>query len=51
MLIYLYMDQNQKNSKLLLLGRAKAGKTSIHSIIFANYHAYETEGIGYTPDK
>ena len=40
-----------KPSKLLLLGRSGAGKTSIHSIIFANYHAYETESIGYTQDK
>jgi len=34
--------------KLLLMGRQSAGKTSMHSIIFANYPARETMGIGYT---
>ncbi|KAL4505498.1 hypothetical protein ABPG72_002560 [Tetrahymena utriculariae] len=34
--------------KLLLMGRQGAGKTSMHSIIFANYPARETMGIGYT---
>jgi Ras-related GTP-binding protein A/B len=37
--------------KLLLLGREEAGKTSMHSIIFANYPAKETRKIGYTTDR
>jgi len=32
--------------KFLLMGRKEAGKTSMHSIIFANYPAKETMGIG-----
>ncbi|KAL4456637.1 hypothetical protein ABPG74_000744 [Tetrahymena malaccensis] len=42
------MDNNQKVEKLLLMGRENAGKTSMHSVIFANYPARETMGIGYT---
>eukprot|EP00331_Platyophrya_macrostoma_P020134 CAMPEP_0176463668 /NCGR_PEP_ID=MMETSP0127-20121128/36036_1 /TAXON_ID=938130 /ORGANISM="Platyophrya macrostoma, Strain WH" /LENGTH=306 /DNA_ID=CAMNT_0017855893 /DNA_START=51 /DNA_END=971 /DNA_ORIENTATION=- len=34
--------------KLLLMGRSGAGKTSMHSIIFANYAAKETMNIGFT---
>jgi len=30
------------------MGRSGAGKTSMHSIIFANYPARETVGFGYT---
>lgn len=30
------------------MGRSGVGKTSMHSIIFANYPAKETVGIGYT---
>lgn len=36
--------------KLLLMGRSGAGKTSMHSIIFANYPPNETVGIGFTVD-
>jgi len=36
--------------KLLLMGRQGAGKASMHSIIFANYPAKETMGIGFTVD-
>jgi len=36
--------------KLLLMGRRDAGKTSMHSIIFANYPVSEAIGIGYTVD-
>lgn len=36
--------------KLVLMGRSGAGKTSMHSIIFANYPANETGGIGWTAD-
>ncbi|KAL4505497.1 hypothetical protein ABPG72_002559 [Tetrahymena utriculariae] len=42
------MDNFQKVEKLLLMGRQNAGKTSMHSVIFANYPARETMGIGYT---
>lgn len=44
--------QNQENkmNKMLLMGRKEAGKTSMHSIIFANYPPRETMGIGYTVD-
>jgi Ras-related GTP-binding protein A/B len=33
---------------MLLMGRKDAGKTSMNSIIFANYAPRETMGIGYT---
>lgn len=36
--------------KLLLMGGKEAGKTSMHSIIFANYPVNDTVGIGYTVD-
>jgi Ras-related GTP-binding protein A/B len=36
--------------KLLLMGRSGAGKTSMHSIIFANYPAKDTTNIGFTVD-
>ena len=36
--------------KMLLMGRSGAGKTSMHSIIFANYPAHDTAGIGFTVD-
>lgn len=36
------VGQSQNNSKVLLMGRAAAGKTSMRSIIFANYLARET---------
>lgn len=42
--------QEMKMKKLLLMGRQGAGKTSMHSIIFANYPAKETMGIGFTVD-
>eukprot|EP01017_Pseudomicrothorax_dubius_P009333 TRINITY_DN1314_c0_g1_i6.p1 TRINITY_DN1314_c0_g1~~TRINITY_DN1314_c0_g1_i6.p1 ORF type:complete len:306 (-),score=68.12 TRINITY_DN1314_c0_g1_i6:227-1144(-) len=32
------------------MGRRRAGKTSMHAIIFANYPAKETMGIGFTID-
>lgn len=34
--------------KILLLGKSGAGKTSMHSVIFANCPAKETSKIGYT---
>lgn len=34
--------------KLLLMGKSGAGKTSMQSIIFANFTADETEGLGFT---
>lgn len=42
--------QQENNLKLLLMGKSKAGKTSMHSIIFANLSPNETEQIGYTMD-
>ena len=48
-----------QTKKLLLMGRKAAGKTSMHTIIFANYPgnnqinyflARETMGIGFTVD-
>lgn len=36
--------------KMLLMGWKKAGKTSIHSIIFANFTPKETQNIGFTID-
>lgn len=41
-------QEEENMRKLLLMGRQSAGKTSMHSIIFANYPARETMGIGYT---
>jgi len=41
-------EEEENMRKLLLMGRQSAGKTSMHSIIFANYPARETMGIGYT---
>jgi len=43
------MEEN-KIKKLLLMGRSFSGKTSMHSIIFANYPARDTKDIGYTID-
>lgn len=39
-----------KMKKLLLMGRSGAGKTSMHSIIFANYPPNEAIGFGFTVD-
>lgn len=33
------MAEDSKLNKMLLMGRSGSGKTSIHSIIFANYPA------------
>jgi len=44
------MQTESKIKKLLLMGRSGAGKTSMHSIIFANYPAKETMNIGFTVD-
>lgn len=35
-------NTEQKNKKMLLMGQHKVGKTSMHSIIFANTPARET---------
>lgn len=42
------MSQGTTNSKVLLMGRARAGKTSMKSIIFANYHARDTQRLHQT---
>jgi len=42
------MAQQQQTAKLLLMGRAGAGKTSMKSIIFANYLARDTNRLHTT---
>lgn len=37
--------------QLLLMGSEGVGKTSMHSVIFANYPAKDTSRIGYTIDR
>jgi len=45
------IDYGKKsNIKLLLMGKCGAGKTSMHSIIFANLPPSETMNIGFTRD-
>jgi len=44
------MQSDSQLKKLLLMGRMGAGKTSMHSIIFANYTAKDTKNIGFTVD-
>lgn len=41
-------SSDSKIKKMLLMGRKEAGKTSMYSIIFANYPPRDTIGIGYT---
>mmetsp|Transcript_97847 Transcript_97847/g.174270 ORF Transcript_97847/g.174270 Transcript_97847/m.174270 type:complete len:322 (-) Transcript_97847:54-1019(-) len=42
------MAQSNQGAKVLLMGRAGAGKTSMKSIIFANYHARDTNRLHQT---
>ena len=42
--------EKEKNLKLMIMGRSGAGKTSMQSIIFANFSPNETERIGFTQD-
>lgn len=42
------MDSVPETKKVLLMGKHKAGKTSMRSIIFGNNRAFETSGLGYT---
>jgi ethanolamine utilization protein EutP (predicted NTPase) len=37
--------------KMLLMGYSGAGKTSMHSVIFANFPAKDTQKIGYTVER
>ena len=37
--------------KMLLMGYSGAGKTSMHSVIFANFPAKDTSKIGYTVER
>lgn len=39
---------SKKIKKVLLMGKKEAGKTSMHSIIFANVPPKDTIGIGFT---
>ena len=40
-----------KMKKMLLMGYSGAGKTSMHSVIFANFPAKDTGKIGYTVER
>jgi Ras-related GTP-binding protein A/B len=44
------MESCAQWKKVLLMGKSNAGKTSMRSIIFANYIARETTRLGYTQD-
>ena len=44
------MSSQAQWKKVLLMGKSNAGKTSMRSIIFANYIARETTRLGYTQD-
>ena len=39
---------NQDMRKLLMMGRKNAGKTSIHSILFSDFTAYQTKSMPFT---
>lgn len=43
-------ERTEKNLKLVLMGKSKAGKTSMESIIFSNLTPSETNHIGFTLD-
>ncbi|CCK71409.1 Rag GTPase GTR1 KNAG_0G03510 [Huiozyma naganishii CBS 8797] len=42
--------QNNNRKKLLLMGRSGSGKSSMRSIIFSNYSAFDTRRLGATID-
>lgn len=47
-----YIDnEKEKMKKMLLMGYSGAGKTSMHSVIFANFPAKDTGKIGYTVER
>lgn len=41
-------SENDSNNKVLLMGKSNAGKTSMRSIIFANFLAKDTMRLGFT---
>lgn len=41
-------DKNLDTRKLLMMGRKNAGKTSIHSILFSDFTAYQTKSMPFT---
>lgn len=44
-------DKNQQDSKkILMMGRKKAGKTSIHMVLFSDLTAYQTKSLPFTID-
>lgn len=45
-----YRSMAPSKQKLLLMGKSGAGKTSMRSIIFANYVPRDTERLGPTMD-
>lgn len=42
------MNRHIPIKKLLLMGRSKVGKTSMHAVIFGNSPPKDTIGIGFT---
>lgn len=44
------MSQTSSRKKLLLMGRSGSGKSSMRSIIFSNYSAFDTRRLGATID-
>lgn len=44
------MDDGGNRKKLLLMGRSGSGKSSMRSIIFSNYSAFDTRRLGVTMD-
>ncbi|SCU99917.1 LAME_0G06348g1_1 [Lachancea meyersii CBS 8951] len=44
------MSSNNNRKKLLLMGRSGSGKSSMRSIIFSNYSAFDTRRLGATID-
>lgn len=44
------MDDSGNRKKLLLMGRSGSGKSSMRSIIFSNYSAFDTRRLGVTID-
>ena len=51
-LILILLNYNIKEmKKMLLMGYSGAGKTSMHSVIFANFPAKDTQKIGYTVER
>ena len=48
--IFFLADTRMNRKKVLLMGKSGSGKTSMRSIIFANYIARDTRRLGATID-